>query len=238
MASLSKVAGSRIYIGSSVAYKTVVTAADFNGQSWTEIGGWTQTGDLGAEQATITQTTINENTTLYGKGVISFPTMTNIFVPILDDVGQVKFVAAQKSCKPYAFKVEWGGDCGEESVVTISSATPGVVTWNNHGLAAGTPVVFSTTGTLPTGLTAGTIYYVAATPAPNGNTFSVAATVGGTAIATSTAGSGVHTASAQPVGDTDLFYGLALYGTKTGGDASATRTINYPIQPISPYISV
>lgn len=235
MADLKKVAGSKIYIGSQVPYKTEIQLSDFSGQSWTEIDGWSQTGDLGAEQATITQTLINQNTTLYAKGAISFPIMQNIFVPILDDQGQVKFVAAQKSCKPYAFRLEWGADCGDEAEVTISAATPGVVSWTAHGLAAGTPVYFSTTGALPTGLTVGTTYYVVS---PTANAFSVAATAGGTPIDTTGAGSGTHTAYAQPSGDTDLFFGLAMLGTKTGGDSSATRTIQFPVQPIAHYISV
>lgn len=78
----------------------------------------------------------------------------------------------------------------ETAPVTISIASPGVVTLNDHGLAAGRPIVFATTGALPTGLVAGTIYYVLA---PLTNTFNVAATPGGAAINTSGSQSGVHT---------------------------------------------
>lgn len=77
------------------------------------------------------------------------------------------------------------------STVTITIASPGVVSWTAHGLAAGTPIVFSTTGALPTGLTAGTVYFVLA---PNANDFTVSATSGGAAINTSGSQSGVHTA--------------------------------------------
>lgn len=59
-------------------------------------------------------------------------------------------------------------------------ASPGVVTQSAHGHAAGQGVVF-TGGTLPTGLVAGTVYYVLAT-ALTTNTYQVAATPGGTAI--------------------------------------------------------
>ena len=232
---LQKVAGSKIYIGGRVDYKSEVEASDFTGQTWTEIDGWQQSGDLGAEQETITQALINRNITLYSKGVVSFPIMQNVFVPMPADAGQTAFAAAQESCKPYAFRVVWGADCGEESVVTISIAAPGVVSWTGHGLANGTPIMFTTTGALPTGLTAGTTYYVvdAAT-----DSFSVAATPGGTAITTSGSQSGVHTAFAEAIGETDLFYGLAMYGTKTGGDQSANRLLNLPIQPISRAITV
>lgn len=75
--------------------------------------------------------------------------------------------------------------------VTISNASPGVVSWTSHGLPDGSTLTLSTTGALPTGLTVGTTYYVvnAAT-----HTFQLAAILGGTAINTSSAGSGVHTA--------------------------------------------
>ena len=75
------------------------------------------------------------------------------------------------------------------ATVTMTIATPAVVTWTAHGLAANTAVTFSTTGALPTGLIAGTTYYVLA---PTTNTFTVSATVGGAAIPTSGTQSGVH----------------------------------------------
>lgn len=235
MAGLQKVAGSALYIGGRVPYKSIIELADFSGQTWTRITGWTQTGDLGAEQATITQTLIDHNITLYDKGVISFPIMANTFAPNLSDPGQVAFAAAQRSCKPYAFRIVWGADCEESSVVTITNAEPAIVAWDSHGFEAGTPVVLSTTGSLPTGLTAGTTYYVVD---PTTNAFGLAATVGGDAIATTSAGSGIHTATAVPVGETDLLFGFAMRGVKTGGDASASRLLSMPIQPIAEYLTV
>ena len=89
-------------------------------------------------------------------------------------------------------------DTGLASTVTLTSANPGVVTWTAHGLPYGSTLTLSTTGALPTALTAGTTYYVVAAPSPTADTFSLAATLGGTAINT-TAGtpSGVHTAVAD-----------------------------------------
>jgi len=80
------------------------------------------------------------------------------------------------------------------STVTISNAAPAVVSWATHNQPDGTPVVLTTTGTLPAGLTAGRVYYVV-----NGTsgTFQVAATVGGTGITTTSAGTGTHTATTQ-----------------------------------------
>lgn len=79
------------------------------------------------------------------------------------------------------------------STVTISNASPAVVTWAAHGLSNGDPVAFSTTSALPAGLTADVTYYVTAKAA---GTFQLAATPAGVPIGTTTAGSGTHTASA------------------------------------------
>jgi len=83
-----------------------------------------------------------------------------------------------------------GWTAGSVSNVTISQASPGVVTLANHGLTQGEPVFFSTSGSLPTGLTSGTTYYVASVL--SSSTFTVALSTGGTAINTTSAGSGTH----------------------------------------------
>lgn len=98
------------------------------------------------------------------------------------------------------------------STVTISIASPAVVTWSAHGLSNGKPVTFSTTGSLPTGLTAGVQYYIvnAAT-----NTFQVSATYGGTAINTSGTQSGVQTATSNtyPVATGEFLRIRSIVGT-------------------------
>lgn len=75
---------------------------------------------------------------------------------------------------------------------TVTIASPGVVTANAHGLVAGCAIVWTTTGALPTGITAGTIYYVIATGL-TANAFQFSATVGGAAVNTSGSQSGTHT---------------------------------------------
>ncbi len=75
---------------------------------------------------------------------------------------------------------------------TISNATPAVVTLANHGLSIGDAVKFSTTGALPAGITAGTVYYIISAGFTN-SAFEIALTQGGTAINTTNAGSGTHT---------------------------------------------
>jgi hypothetical protein len=88
--------------------------------------------------------------------------------------------------------------------VTISIATPAVVTLATHGLHTGAPVVFSTTGALPTGITAGTTYFAVATPGTTG-TFNIATTLAnalaGTLVNTSGSQSGTHRVTIPTIDD-------------------------------------
>lgn len=85
------------------------------------------------------------------------------------------------------------------STVSVSSATPCVVTWTSNTLAEDDPISITTTGALPTGITASQIYYVKNL---SGNTFNISATPGGAEINTSGGQSGVHTAN-TPIYTTD-----------------------------------
>lgn len=76
-------------------------------------------------------------------------------------------------------------------IATMTIATPAVVTRVGHGYTAGMPIVFSTTGTLPTGVTAGKTYYVIATGL-TADAFQFSATLAGGAVNTSGTQSGVH----------------------------------------------
>ena len=81
---------------------------------------------------------------------------------------------------------------GQQTLTSISVGTPAVFTINDHGLQAGASLVFSTTGTLPTGITAGKEYYIAENGLTN-NTFRITETFGGTVLINTTgAGSGTH----------------------------------------------
>lgn len=81
---------------------------------------------------------------------------------------------------------------GNKGAVTITQATPGVVSFPSHGFPANRKGRFTTTGALPSPLAAGTDYYVTAANL-NPDSFTVSLTPGGTPINTTTAGSGVHT---------------------------------------------
>lgn len=76
--------------------------------------------------------------------------------------------------------------------VTVTSASPAVVTWTAHGFAADQPVQLDadTGGALPTGISAGTTYYVLGTGL-TANTFQIATSPGGAAVNTSSTGTSV-----------------------------------------------
>jgi hypothetical protein len=76
------------------------------------------------------------------------------------------------------------------TTVTISIASPAVITWPGQTISVNTPVVFSTSGTLPTGLTTETTYYVRSTVSP-GN-FTVSAILGGSPVNTTGTQTGVQ----------------------------------------------
>jgi hypothetical protein len=84
------------------------------------------------------------------------------------------------------------------ATVTWTSASPGVCTWTAHGLAEGFPVVFTAGTSTPTGITAGTTYFVSKTGLA-ANSFSVSTTVAnaaaGTNVNTSSTGVGTQTAT-------------------------------------------
>lgn len=75
---------------------------------------------------------------------------------------------------------------------TVTIASPGVWTLNNHGFKAGTKVRLTTTGALPTGLAISTDYFVIAAGL-TANNFQLSATAFSTAIVTTGSQSGVHT---------------------------------------------
>lgn len=234
---LYAVSGSKLYISTApVVAKPEVTAADFAAISWIEVSDWTQAGSLGDTQEVISQTVISVGRVRKIKGTRDGGTMENTFLPNGTDPGQQKFKEATKSRSPYAFRVDWSAYLAATTVVTIAIASPGVITWTGHGLVANQPISFSTTGALPTGLSPNVTYYVK--DVLTANTFSVSATPGGAAIATTGTQSGVHTAVAQPPGQTDMFYGLALPGAKSGGEANTAQLRAWSIAVDSDIVEV
>ena len=222
------VAGSHIFIGGVISRKADMTAADFTGQTWVEIGGWSTAGAIGDSSEITSTPLINERRVVKTKGVDDAGDSENTFIVDDLDQGQINLLLAKRSCDNYAMKIEWSKGCERSAIVTITIATPGVVTWTAHGLTAGAAVKFTTTGALPTGLIAGTTYYVISAGL-TANAFQVSATPGGAAITTSGMQSGVHTATGIPAGRTRLFAGLVTSYSESGGDANAAQMITSTI---------
>ena len=114
----------------------------------------------------------------------------------------------------------WGGRTGK--TVTLTIASPCVVTSTNHGLRDGTGLVFSTTGALPTGITAGTTYYARYVAANTFHLYDTEAHAKDTAsttgrINTSGTQSGTHTAKSKQMLDYFTQY------PSRWGDAGAER---------------
>lgn len=82
------------------------------------------------------------------------------------------------------------------ATVTITNASPGVVTWTGHGLSAGDKVRFTSTSSLPAPLSNEKRYFVKTVL--TADTFTVADTAAGAAINTTTAGSGTFTGYKLP----------------------------------------
>lgn len=88
----------------------------------------------------------------------------------------------------------------DQQTVTMTIATPCVVTWPGVDLWSGQKVQFSTTGALPTGLSAATNYWLNRTGAGTYNlATSIANLQAGTYVATSGSQSGTHTMTATTI---------------------------------------
>lgn len=93
-----------------------------------------------------------------------------------------------------------------------------------HGLSSGSPVTFTTTGTLPAGLSLATTYYVIAAGLTT-TAFRVSATVGGAAIVPTTVGTGTHTVTSATA--TALVTGTEI-------ESNNFRSITQPDAPSEP----
>lgn len=114
----------------------------------------------------------------------------------LGNAGQAAVLVARDVDLDYNFKVV-ANDAVAPNIVTgiaISVATPGLVTDTAHGLPAGTAVKF-TVGTVPTGLTLGTTYYICAGATLLVNTYALA-----TSYANAILGTGITTTGSPGAG--------------------------------------
>lgn len=110
------------------------------------------------------------------------------------------------------------------STVTMTIASPCVITKTAHGLVAGQGVKFVTTGALPTGITASITYAVLTVL--TADTFTIAATATPTvAINTSGSQSGVHSMGASPVVTFSASAGTTATGTAVVVNTQVTEII-------------
>lgn len=112
----------------------------------------------------------------------------------IDPVGQIAYVHNGIAATHQYYLYDYSITPNVASLTaTITIASPGVVTTSSaHGYNAGDQVQFLTTGTLPTGVVAGTTYFVSATGLTS-TQFQFAATTGGASIITTGSQSGTQT---------------------------------------------
>jgi hypothetical protein len=188
----STAAGTKLSIGT--------TATDGTTDTYVVVGELVSIPEFGRTYNEVTYNPLSTRGTKKFKGSFNDGTVAVQLGKDSSDAGQAAMLAALDTDFDYNFKVELNDKIPPvAATVTISIATPGVVTDTAHGLADGTAVKFTTTGALPTGLTAGTTYYVLGI---DDDSYSVSATKGGSAITTSGSGSGVDTRTTVPTNTT------------------------------------
>jgi len=107
------------------------------------------------------------------------------------------------------------------AAVTFTVAVPCVMTWTQSQLPDNTAVRFTTTGALPTGLSAGTIYYIKRT-AGSDSSYQLRRKPDGAAINTSGSQSGTHTAYATRH---DVYEALLASAIVTASIATTVLTV-------------
>ena len=139
---------------------------------------------------------------------------TNSFVCFLNPVSVAGIIlsgafpiSTQVDVNTYQILAPYAASYSTSQTATITIASPAVITVANAP-TSGTTVQFTTTGALPTGITAGTTYFVQQL---SSTTFNIALTPTGTPINTSGTQSGVQTA---------VFPGQVTYLNTTSGSAS------------------
>jgi len=135
--------------------------------------------------ATITQGSGLTINTLPNAGQASMA--NSLSVAIASDQGAVPVTSLNSGAITNPTSVLTRPASAVSAAVTATSATPCVFTWVGNPLVNGQTVILGGTA-VPTGFTAGATYYVVGV---SGNTFQLAATFGGAAIASTSTGTAV-----------------------------------------------
>jgi hypothetical protein len=127
---------------------------------------------------------------------------------------------------------------GAPKTFTVTIASPAVFTCTSHGLSAGQRIKFTTTGSLPTGISTNTTYFVKTVV--DANTFKISATLDGTEINTSGTQSGTHSLTAYPNSYLYAFVMKYDYNAEDKqftdyGPTTQTTSITYASEPSSSY---
>lgn len=119
--------------------------------------------------------------------------VTGMIIPYAGDTAPTGFLNCDGiaySCTTYDdLALILKGKFGYGAGVTVTAATTDIFNATSHGLLNNDVIFFSTSGTLPAGITANTPYYVRDV---TGNTFKVSLTLGGAAVDVTSTGSGTH----------------------------------------------
>ena len=117
---LYAVAGLKFFIGGELAPdKEDMEATDFSSIVWKEVDGWETMGAIGDNYALITASLINRGRDVKMKGTANAGQMQNQFAVLAGDAGQLAIIAASKTRKNYAFKIEFN-----DTPSTGSAPTP------------------------------------------------------------------------------------------------------------------
>lgn len=159
----------------------------------------------------------------------ALPARCQGLVGLLDSAGNVNLFSGDATdlFRITSGTTTWTNVSGTTSPVTITIASPAVITWNAHGLSVGSPIIFSTTGALPTGIVAGTQYFIIS--AGFGvNAFEISTTLAGSAVNTSGSQSGTQTATAPLAGTYAIASTDQWQWTYFNGDIIATDFVDPP----------
>lgn len=191
------------YLGFGAAGDFLITNPTTDGYVWSS--------SIMGSQVSLDTTNFTNNLSALDTDVqIAMETLDNISLGIGNPVGTIIEISTKAIPTGYlpadgaavsrgTYATLFAAIVPNKGTFTVTIASPGVFTLASHGLNAGDAVYFTTTGALPTGIVANTIYYVIAAGL-TANDFRVALTRGGSAINTSGGQSGVHTLFECPWG--------------------------------------